>query len=70
MPHSLFIIIIHTYNLTAKVINPKCQVLSAFTISVYIRGRSDKHLAYKRKTKILEKWRFISQHSLILARYT
>ena len=35
-----------------------------------IWGRSDKYLAYKRKTKILEKWRFISQHSLLLARYT
>ncbi len=29
-----------------------------------LRGRSDKYLAYKWKTKILEKWRFISQHSL------
>ena len=29
-----------------------------------IRGRSDKYLAYKRKTKILEKRHFISQHSL------
>ncbi len=28
-----------------------------------IRGRSDKYLVYKWKTKILEKWRFISQHS-------
>jgi len=52
--------------------------LSSFKFSVgdsaaecyYIRGRSDKYLAYKRKTKILEKWRFISQHSLLLARYT
>ena len=35
-----------------------------------IRRRSDKYLAYKRKTKILEKWRFISQHSLLLVRYT
>ena len=35
-----------------------------------IRGWSDKYLAYKRKTKILEKLRFISQHSLLLARYT
>ena len=35
-----------------------------------VQGRSDKYLAYKRKTKILEKWRFISQHSLLLARYT
>ena len=34
------------------------------------RGRSDKYLAYKRKTKILEKWRFISQDSLLLAGYT
>ena len=37
-------------------------------IQTYIRERSDKYLAYK-KTKILEKWRFISQHSLLLARY-
>ena len=36
----------------------------------FIRGRPDKYLAYKRKTKILELWRFISQHSLLLARYT
>ena len=36
----------------------------------HVRGRSDKYLAYERKTKILEKWRFISQHSLLLARYT
>ncbi|EFN86973.1 Epidermal retinal dehydrogenase 2, partial [Harpegnathos saltator] len=35
-----------------------------------LREWSDKYLAYKRKTKILEKWRFISQHSLLLARYT
>ena len=35
-----------------------------------IRGRSDKYLAYKRRMKILKKWRFISQHSLLLARYT
>ena len=40
------------------------------SIEEYIRGRSDKNLAYRRKTKILEKWRFISQHSLLLARYT
>ena len=39
-------------------------------INLIIRGRSDKYLAYKRKTKILEKWRFISQHSLLLAQYT
>ena len=32
----------------------------------YIRGRSDKYLVHKRKTEILEKWRFISQHSLLL----
>ena len=32
-----------------------------------LRGRSDKYLAYKRKTKILEKWRFISQDSLIFS---
>jgi len=36
----------------------------------YIRGWSDKYLASKRTTKILEKWRFISQHNLLLARYT
>jgi len=35
-----------------------------------VRGWSDKYLASKRKTKILEKWRFISQHNLLLARYT
>ena len=35
-----------------------------------IRERSDKYLAYKRKTKIFEKWRFIYQRSLLLARYT
>ncbi len=35
------------------------------TIFVDLRGRSDKYLAYKWKTKILEKWRFISQHSLL-----
>ena len=28
------------------------------------------YLAHKRKTKILEKWGFISQYSLLLARYT
>ena len=33
-----------------------------------VRGRSDKYLACKRKTKVLEKWRFISQHSFVLAR--
>ena len=37
---------------------------------LYVRGRSDQYLAYKRKTKILGKWRFISQHSLLLAQYT
>ncbi len=31
----------------------------------FIRGWSDEYLAYKWKTKILEKWRFISQHSLL-----
>ena len=35
--------------------------------SVCVRGRSNKYLAYKGKTKILEKWRFISQHNLLLA---
>jgi len=35
-----------------------------------IRGWSDKYLASKRKTKILEKWRFISQNNLLLVRYT
>ena len=35
-----------------------------------VRGRSDKYLVHKRNTKNLEKWRFISQHSLLLARYT
>ena len=35
-----------------------------------IRGRSDKFLAYKRKTKILEHSRFISQQSLLLVRCT
>jgi len=35
-----------------------------------LRGWSDKYLASKRKTKILEKWQFISQHNLLLARYT
>ena len=39
---------------------------------IYLRGWSDKYLAYKKKkkTKILEKWWFISQDSLLLARYT
>ena len=41
-----------------------------YTWLTIIRGRSDKYLAYKRKTNILEKWRFISQHSLLSARYT
>ena len=36
----------------------------------YIRGPSDMYLDYKRKPKIFEKWRFISQHSLFLVRYT
>ena len=31
---------------------------------------SDKYIAYKRKINILEKWWFISQHSLLSARYT
>jgi len=35
-----------------------------------IREWSEKYLASKRKTKMLEKWRFISQHNLPLARYT
>jgi len=35
-----------------------------------LRGWSDKYLASKRKTKILEKWWIISQHNLLLARYT
>ena len=50
----------------------KMKPLLSFLSSVtfVIRGRSDKYLAYKRETKILEKWRFISQHSLLLARYT
>ena len=30
----------------------------------------DKYLVYKGRTKILEKWRFISQHILLLVRYT
>ncbi len=30
-----------------------------------VRGRSDKYLAYKWKTKILEKWQFISEHNLL-----
>ena len=38
--------------------------------TLIVRGRSDKYAAYKRKTKILEKWRFISQHNILLARYT
>jgi len=35
-----------------------------------ILGWSDKYSASKRKTKILKKWQFISQHNLLLARYT
>jgi len=35
-----------------------------------LRGWSDKYLASKRKTKILEMWRFIYQHNLLVARYT
>ena len=39
-------------------------------LNLHVRGRSDKYLDHKRKTKILEKWRFISQYNLLLARYT
>jgi len=37
---------------------------------VVVRGWSDKYLASKRKTKIVGKLRFISQHNLPSARYT
>ena len=33
------------------------QVDYVMIVRLYIRGRSGKYLAYKRKTKILEKWR-------------
>lgn len=32
--------------------------------------RADKYLSHKWKTKIVEKWRFIVQHCLLLVRYT
>lgn len=35
-----------------------------------VREWSDRYLAYKRNIKFLEKWRFISQHSLLLPRHT
>lgn len=34
---------------------------------MYIRGRSDKYLAYEKGKKILEKLQFISEHRIILA---
>ena len=40
----------------------KCEETNGMT-RIHIRGRSNKYLAYKRKTKILEKWWFISQQS-------
>ena len=47
----------------AKIL-PNCVLF--MVIYAYIQGWSDLYLAYKRKTKILEKWRFISQHTFYL----
>ena len=67
--------------LMLRTVNPRCWMglalgntqlsfISKMGPNLDIRGRSDKYLVYKRKTKILEKRRFISQHSLLLAWYT
>ncbi len=42
-----------------------CRHYNVTLIYCHLRGRSDKYLAYEWKTKILEKWRFISQQSLL-----
>ena len=46
------------------------HAINVWELYIDLPGRSDKYSAYTRKTKILEKWRFISRQSLVLARYT